>query len=267
MAGPSRDWSVFTPIFADHWEPFQHAHPRSQTAYSAALGATMLACGHPAQMGYVADRCRQGGQGTHRVAMRCQASWCWRCATVHVENWVSQVSTRLHAGGSARHLLLTVPALCRTPCSQKAAVVLSALRRCGVPCLDDFESAVRGKALRGGSSTVLHPPGRHGPYQPPRHLLATSGGSAGQGARWEHRKDLPSDLLRRPGQWHLVSLVRQTREPDAITRWVAACCRQSPNGLVPTVQQGHVPSQSQSLARYVAQDVGSPPLSVRRRAR
>jgi len=149
MAGPSRDWSVFTPIFADHWEPFQHAHPRSQTAYSAALGATMLACGHPAQMGYVADRCRQGGQGTHRVAMRCQASWCWRCATVHVENWVSQVSTRLHAGGSARHLILTVPALCRTPCSQKAAVVLSALRRCGVPCLDDFESAVRGKALRG----------------------------------------------------------------------------------------------------------------------
>ena len=114
---------------------------------------------------------------------------------------------------------------------------------------------------------MLHTPGRHGPYQPPRHLSATSGGYAGQGARWEHRKDLPYDLLRRPGQWPLVSLVRQTLEPDAITRLVEACCRKSPNGLVPTVQQGHVPSQSQSLARYVAQDMVSPPLSVRRRER
>jgi len=32
---------------------------------------------------------------------------------------------------------------------------LSALLRCGAQCLDDFYSAVRGKALKGGYITVL----------------------------------------------------------------------------------------------------------------
>jgi hypothetical protein len=32
-AAPSRDWNVFKQIFADHWEPFQRAHPRYQRAY------------------------------------------------------------------------------------------------------------------------------------------------------------------------------------------------------------------------------------------
>ena len=31
LAAPARDWSVFKQIFADHWEAFQHAHPRYQT--------------------------------------------------------------------------------------------------------------------------------------------------------------------------------------------------------------------------------------------
>ena len=37
LAAPSRDWSVFQQIFADHWEAFQHAHPRYQTPYYNAL--------------------------------------------------------------------------------------------------------------------------------------------------------------------------------------------------------------------------------------
>ena len=50
----------------------------------------------------------------------------------------------------------------RTPFYQNAAGVLSAFMRCGAQCLDDFYSTVRGKALRGGSSTVLHTHGRKG---------------------------------------------------------------------------------------------------------
>src|SRR4029453_10093949 len=38
----------------------------------------------------------------------------------------------------------------------------------------------------------------------------------------------------------------------------------SPDGLVPNVQQGAVPSPYQSLARYVAKDVVSPPIAGRR---
>src|SRR6267143_3860420 len=150
MPQPSGDWNVFQQIFAEHWDGFTRAHPRYKTRYYAGLVAKMLRCGDPDQMGYVEYRCLQCGQGTHRVAMSCQSSLCLRCAKVHVDTWVSQVSTMLHEGVISRHIILTVSAMFRTTFSHNAAVVLSALRRCGVQCLDDFYSEVRGKALRGG---------------------------------------------------------------------------------------------------------------------
>src|SRR5215831_10316017 len=75
---------------------------------------------------------------------------------------------------------------------------------------------------------------------------------------------LPYDLLRRKWQWHLLSMVRQTLKTDAINQLVDVCFRKYPNGLVSNVQKGKVPSQYQSLARYVAKYVVSPPISVRR---
>ena len=136
--------------------------------------------------------------------------------------------------------------------------------RCGAQCLDDFYSTVRGKALRGGSITVLHTHGRNGQYHPHLHLIATSGGYDAQGARWEHLQYLPYDLLRRKWQWHLLTMLRHTLKTEAIHQLVDACFRKYPNGLVTNVQKGQVPSQYQSLARYVAKDVVSPPIAVRR---
>ena len=91
-AAPSGDWSVFQRIFADHWEVFQHAHPRYQTPYYNGLVGKMLACGNPTKIGYMEYRCLHCGQGKHVVAMSCKSSWCLRCAKVAVDNWVSQVS-------------------------------------------------------------------------------------------------------------------------------------------------------------------------------
>jgi len=183
LTAPSRDWSVFQQIFAEHWEAFQHAHTRYQTSYYDGLVAKMLACGNPAKSGYIAYRCLHCGQGKHLVSMRCKSALCLRCAQVHVDNWVSQVSQALHAGVIYRPILLTVPAMFRTPFYQHAAVVLSAFMRCGAQGWDDFSSTVRGKARRGGSITVLHTHGRNGQYPPHLHLLATSGGYDAQGAR------------------------------------------------------------------------------------
>jgi hypothetical protein len=264
LAAPSRDWNVFKQIFTDHWDTFQRAHPRYQTPYYDSLIAKMLACGNPAKMGYIEYRCQHCGQGTHRVAMSCKSSLCLRCAKVYVDNWVSQVSRVLHEGVIYRHIILTVPAMFRTTFYQNAAVVLSAFMRCGAQCLDDFYSTVRGKMLRGGSITVLHTHGRNGQYHPHLHLLATRGGYDAQGARWEHLQYLPYDLLRRKWQWHLLSTLRKTLNTDAIQQLVDVCFRKYPNGLVPNVQKGQVPAQYQSLARYVAQYVVSPPISVRR---
>jgi hypothetical protein len=166
-----------------------------------------------------------------------------RCAKVYVDNWVNQVSKVLHEGVIYRHIILTVPAMFRTTFYQHAAVVLSALMRCGVPCLDDFYSTVRSKPLRGGSITGLHTHGRNGPYHPHLPVLATRGGDDAQGERWEHLQYWPYDLMRRTWQWHLLTMLRQTLATDAIQPLVDACFTQYPKGLVPNVQQGAVPSQ------------------------
>ena len=264
VAESSRDWSVFKQIFADHWEEFQRAHPRYQTSYYDGLVAKMLDCGNPEKMGYVEYRCLHCGLGKHLVSMSCKSSLCLRCAKVYVDNWVSQVSKMLHEGVIYRHIILTVPAMFRTTFYQNAAVLLSALMRCGAQCLEDFYGEVRGKALRGGDITVLHTHGRNGQYHPHLHLLATSGGYDEAGERWEHVQYLPYALLRRKWQWHLLSMVRQTLATAAIDQLVDRGFRKYPNGLVTNVQKGQVPSQYQSLARYVAKYVVSPPISVRR---
>ena len=264
LTAPSPDWSVFQQIFADHWEVFQQAHPRYQTAYYDDLVAKMLACGHPATMGYVAYRCLHCGQGTHRVSMSCKSALCLRGAKVAVENWGSQVSAMLHDGVLYRHIILTVPAMFRTTFYQHAAVVLSAFIRCGAQCLDDFSSTIRGKTLRGGSIVVLHTHGRNGQYHPHLHVLATSGGYDAPGERWEHLQYLPYALLRRQWPWHLLTMLRQTLKTEAIRQLVDACFRKYPDGLVTNVQKGHVPAQYQSVARYVAQYGVSPPIAVRR---
>ena len=264
LTAPSRDWNVFQQIFAEHWDAFKDVHARYPTAYYDDLVAKMLACGNPEQMGYVEYRCLQCGQGTHRVAMSCKSSLCLRCAKVYADNWVSQVSAMLHEGVIYRHIILTVPAMFRTTFYHHAAVLLSGLMRCGAQCLDDFLSTVRGKTLRGGSIVVLHTHGRNGQYHPHLHLLATSGGYDSLGQRWEHLDYLPYGLLRRKWQWHLLTMVRQTLKTATIQQLVETCFTKYPNGLVTNVQKGTVPSQFQSVARYVAKYVVSPPIAVRR---
>src|SRR4029450_7215238 len=101
-------------------------------------------------------------------------------------------------------------------------------------------------------------------YHPHLHLIATSGGYDGQGERWEHLQYLPYALLRRKWQWHLLRMAPQTLQTEDIHRLVDACFRKYPNGLVTNVQKGKVPSPYQSLARYVATYVVSPPIAVRR---
>jgi hypothetical protein len=57
---------------------------------------------------------------------------------------------------------------------------------------------------------------------------------------------------------------RQTLKTEAVHRLGDIYCKQYPNGLVTNVQQGAVPSRSQSLARSVATSGVSPPIAVRR---
>ena len=123
MAPPSGAWSGGKQLVAAHWDSCQRVPPRSQTSYDNGLVAQMRACGNPDTRGYSADRCLPGGQGKPLVAMRGTASCGRRCATVSVDTWGNQGRKARHEGVSYRHLILTVPAMVRTPCSQHAAVI------------------------------------------------------------------------------------------------------------------------------------------------
>ena len=101
LAAPARAWSVFQQIFADHWEAFQHAHPRYQTPYYDALVAQDARLWEPQEDGL----CRvslpplrsgqaPGGDELQIVAVLTV------CQGLFTDNWVSQVSRVLHRGSS-----------------------------------------------------------------------------------------------------------------------------------------------------------------------
>jgi Putative transposase/Transposase zinc-binding domain len=257
-------WSVFKQIFAEHWDGFTRVYPRYNRRYYDGLVHKMLGCGDPDQMGSIEYRCLQCGEGTHSVAMSCKSSLCLRCAKVYVDNWVSQVSRTLHEGVIYRHIVLTVPALLRTTFYHNATVLLSAFMRCGVRCLDDVYSRVSGRTLKGGYIMVIQTHGRNGQYNPHLHCIATSGGWDHTAQQWVHLDYVPYPLLREKWQWHLLTMLRQTVQTDALRKLVDACYRQYPNGFVTNVQKGDVPSRYQSLATYLAKYVVSPPISLRR---
>jgi len=196
--------------------------------------------------------------------MSCKSSLCLRCAKVYGDHWVSQVSKLRHEGVIYRHIVLTVPALLRQPFYQQPKTVLSPFMRGGVRCLDDVFSRVSGRPLQGGDIVVIQTHGRNGRDNPHLHIIATSGGWEPQARQWIHRDDVPYRLLRKKWQWYLLTMLRQTVQTSTIKRLVDVCDTRYREGFVTNVPKGDVPSRYQSLARYLAQYVGSPPISLRR---
>ena len=79
-----------------------------------------------------------------------------------------------------------------------------------------------------------------------------------------HLDDVPYPLLRKKWQWHLLTMLRQTVKTSEIRRLVDTCYTRYREGFVTNVQKGDVPARYQSLARYLAKYVVSPPISLRR---
>jgi hypothetical protein len=135
---------------------------------------------------------------------------------------------------------------------------------CGAKCLDDFFGEVRGKALKGGYLIVLQTNGRNGQYNPHLHIISTSGGLDGKEDKWEHLDYLPYPLLHNKWQWHLLEMLKKEIGTEEVRRLVDECYKRYPNGFVANVQKGDVPSRYNSLAKYLAKYVVSPPISIRR---
>ena len=71
-------------------------------------------------------------------------------------------------------------------------------------------------------------------------------------------------MLHKKWQWYALEMCRDALPTDAMNRLVQTCYDTYPNGFVAHVQKGDVPSRYQSLARYLAKYVVSPPISLRR---
>lgn len=264
MAASAEAANVFKQIFVDHWDGFKHVYLRYNTRYYDGLIDKMLDCGNPDQMGYIEYRCEHCGQGKHLVSMSCKSSLCLRCAKVYVDNWVAQVSKMLHEGVIYRHIVLTIPAVLRTSFYRNAPMLLSPFMQCGVRCLDDVFRRLSGRPLKGGYTVVVQTHGRNGQYNPHLHIIATSGGLDMQANEWVHLDYLPYPMLRKKWQWYVLTMLRHTLKTREITRLVDLCYTRYQNGFVTNVQKGDVPSRYESLARYLAKYVVSPPISLRR---
>lgn len=264
MATSAEAANVFKQLFVDHWDSFKHVYPRYNTRYYDGLIDKMLDCGNPAQMGYIEYHCEHCGQGKHLVSMSCKSSLCLRCAKVYVDNWVAQVSKMLHEGVIYRHIVLTIPAVLRTSFYRNAPMLLSPFMQCGVRCLDDVFRRLSGRPLKGGYTVVVQTHGRNGQYNPHLHIIATSGGLDMQAHAWVHLDYLPYPMLRKKWQWYVLTMLRHTLKTREIARLVDLCYTRYQNGFVTNVQKGDVPSRYESLARYLAKYVVSPPISLRR---
>nr|CAJ73382.1 hypothetical protein kuste2633 [Candidatus Kuenenia stuttgartiensis] len=120
------------------------------------------------------------------------------------------------------------------------------------------------RPLKGGYIVVLQTHGRSGQYNPHLHIIASSGGLDEEGQRWEHLSYLPYKMLHKKWQWYLLEMMRKELDTEEIEKIVDACYRCYPEGFVANVQKGEVPERYESLARYVAKYVVSPPISLRR---
>ena len=163
-----------------------------------------------------------------------------------------------------RHIVLTMPEILRKTFYQQAQAVLSPFMRCGVRCLEDVFSRVSDRTLQGGYIVVIQTPGRHGQDNPHLPIIATSGGWDAQARQWVHLEYLPYAMLRKKWQWHLLTMLRQTVKAQESHRLVHTCYTQYRQGCVTNVQKGDVLARYQSLARYLATYVVSPPISLRR---
>ncbi|MCP4271170.1 MAG: transposase [Gammaproteobacteria bacterium] len=258
------DWNVYKQIFADHWEGFKERNPRYSNEYYNEMVEKMLKCGDPQQMGYIEYLCMNCGQGSRIVSMSCKSFLCLRCGKVYVDEWVSQVSEMLHEGVIYRHIVLTVAEVLRKQFYGYDEELLGALCRCGVKCLDEFFSNVSRKKVKGGYIVVLQTHGRNGQYNPHLHIIATSGGLEEETGKWIHLGYLPYKMLHKKWQWYLLEMLREEVDTEDIERLVDYCYKKYSKGFVANVQKGDVPNRYESLSKYLAKYVVSPPISVRR---
>jgi hypothetical protein len=246
-----------------HWEPCQQGHPRSQERHVQTVIDKRLGCGTP-EAGYTTYLCPPCLE-EKRVAFSCKSSFCLSCCQGYVDEWGAHIGRTLSAGVAYRHVVLPRPDALPLELYRDRPL-LAALRQCGGTMLQDALSWLKNVALEAGSVVVLEPAGRSGHGNPPLHILMTSGGVTPQ-KRWREVDDVPCTVVHKQWPYPLFPRLKQRVGTRAIKAKSDALWRKSPRGLVASLEEGKVPAGGEGLAEYLAKDVVSPPLSLRRMLR
>lgn len=256
-------WDVYKQIFYDHWDGFKEEHPRYDNEYYDGLVKKMLECGNPKKMGYIEYLCENCGEGNRVVSMSCKSCMCLKCGKVYADNWVSQVSKMLHEGVIYRHIVLTVPEMLRKTFYNRVEL-LDSFIKCGRKCLDNYYTTLKRKEVKGGYIIVLQTHGRNGQYNPHLHIIGTSGGLDEKENKWEHINYMPYPVLHKKWRDYLTEMLLEEIDTKEIEELVEKCRKKYPNGFVANVQKGEVPGRYESLAKYLAKYIVSPPISISR---
>jgi hypothetical protein len=117
--------------------------------------------------------------------------------------------------------------------------------------------------LEVGDVVVLETAGRVGHWNPPLHILMTSGGVTPQ-QQWREGDDFPFTVWQKKWQYSLFTMLTQRMGTRTIKVKIDALWRKYAQGFVAYVEEGKVPGGGEGLAYSLATYVVSPPISLRR---
>jgi hypothetical protein len=247
-------------IVRDHWETLQPHQPRYQDRRGQAVSAPLLG-GGTLEAGYTPYRCPHGLE-EKRGAFSCQSRCGLSCCKMSVEEWVAHIGRTLYEGVAYRHPVLTRPdALHREWYRDRP--LGAARRQWGGAMLRDALAWCPQVKLAAGSVVVLETAGRAGHWNPHRPSVMTAGGVPPQ-QQWREVDDFPGAVLHKKWPYHLCTMVKHRVGTRAIRRQIDALWRPYPRGLGAYGEAGKVPAGGEGWADSLAQDVGRPPLSLRR---
>jgi hypothetical protein len=175
---------------------------------------------------------------------------------------VAHIGRTLSAGVSYRHTVWTRPDALPLEFSRDRRR-LADLMPCGVARLSDALSWCTKVKREAGDVVVLETAGRSGHWHPPLQILMTSGGVPPQ-QQWREVDSCPLQVLHKQWPYDLCTRLKQRVGPRAIKAKSDALGRTYPRGLVASLEEGKVPAGGAGWAYSVAQDVVSPPISLRR---
>src|SRR6266446_1922332 len=135
--------------------------------------------------------------------------------------------------------------------------------KCGVAMLNDALSWFTKVKLEAGDVVVLETAGRSGYWNPPLHILMTSGGVTPQ-QKWREVDSFPFTVWHKKWPYDLCTMLKQRVGTRAIKAKIDALWRTYGQGFVAYLEEGKVPAGGEGLAYYLAQYVVSPPISLRR---